>query len=165
MTRHTFLRRARQRGARIVQLSLRLSGVADVRSRPDVSLVAPWNAVASAPERRRVGDDAVQASKDRRNRPSQCRWWVCRPFGGQTEILSWAGVAAGAMGFGFLVSGFVCDAAVVYLGFCWHPGLSVRGAGGLVCLCFRWHPRVAFALHASPLFGAAPTFLCRRKEK
>jgi hypothetical protein len=29
----------------------------------------------------------------------------------------------------------------------------------------RWHPRYAFVLHASPLCGAAPTFLCRRKEK
>ncbi|TCG03220.1 hypothetical protein BZM27_50120 [Paraburkholderia steynii] len=33
------------------------------------------------------------------------------------------------------------------------------------CLCLRWHPRYAFVLHASPLCGAAPTFLCRRKEK
>jgi hypothetical protein len=32
-------------------------------------------------------------------------------------------------------------------------------------LFFRWHPRYAFVLHASPLCGAAPTFLCRRKEK
>src|SRR5690349_1463104 len=30
---------------------------------------------------------------------------------------------------------------------------------------FRWHPRIVSALHASPLCGAAPTFLCRRKEK
>jgi hypothetical protein len=30
---------------------------------------------------------------------------------------------------------------------------------------FRWHPRYAFVLQASPLCGAAPTFLCRRKEK
>jgi hypothetical protein len=29
----------------------------------------------------------------------------------------------------------------------------------------RWHPRCAFGLQASPLCGAAPTFLCRRKEK
>jgi hypothetical protein len=29
----------------------------------------------------------------------------------------------------------------------------------------RWHPRIAFVLQASPLCGAAPTFLCRRKEK
>jgi len=27
------------------------------------------------------------------------------------------------------------------------------------------HPRFAFVLHASPLCGAAPTFLCRGKEK
>jgi hypothetical protein len=38
----------------------------------------------------------------------------------------------------------------------------------LVCFCFlllRWHPRFVSVLHASPLCGAAPTFLCRRKEK
>jgi hypothetical protein len=29
----------------------------------------------------------------------------------------------------------------------------------------RWHPRFVSVLHASPLCGAAPTFLCRRKEK
>jgi hypothetical protein len=29
----------------------------------------------------------------------------------------------------------------------------------------RWHPRYGFGLHALPLCGAAPTFLCRRKEK
>jgi hypothetical protein len=29
----------------------------------------------------------------------------------------------------------------------------------------RWHPRFAFVLQALPLCGAAPTFLCRRKEK
>src|SRR5690349_7259252 len=32
-------------------------------------------------------------------------------------------------------------------------------------ICFRWHPRIVSSLHASPLCGAAPTFLCRRKEK
>jgi hypothetical protein len=32
-------------------------------------------------------------------------------------------------------------------------------------LTLRWHPRFAFVLQASPLCGAAPTFLCRRKEK
>jgi hypothetical protein len=59
-------------------------------------------------------------------------------------------------------------ASAMWLGFLllrWQPGLSVRGAGGLVCLCFRWHPRYAFVLQALPLCGAAPTFLCRRKEK
>ncbi|CAG9211154.1 conserved hypothetical protein [Paraburkholderia caribensis] len=29
----------------------------------------------------------------------------------------------------------------------------------------RWHPRYVSSLQASPLCGAAPTFLCRRKEK
>ena len=60
---------------------------------------------------------------------------------------------------------------------------SRRGLDGLFVVCagiqryafvarpvwffwgFRWHPRYAFVLHASPLCGAAPTFLCRRKEK
>jgi hypothetical protein len=30
---------------------------------------------------------------------------------------------------------------------------------------FRWHPRDVIGLQALPLCGAAPTFLCRRKEK
>ncbi|WP_229515998.1 hypothetical protein [Paraburkholderia terrae] len=38
-------------------------------------------------------------------------------------------------------------------------------ASGLVFWAFRWHPRFVSVLHASPLCGAAPTFLCRRKEK
>jgi hypothetical protein len=41
---------------------------------------------------------------------------------------------------------FVCDGWLVFLGLCRHP-------------------RFAFALQALPLCGAAPTFLCRRKEK
>src|SRR6476661_5772144 len=41
-----------------------------------------------------------------------------------------------------------------------HAGATVW----LFLLC-RWHPRYAFVLHALPLCGAAPTFLCRRKEK
>jgi hypothetical protein len=36
---------------------------------------------------------------------------------------------------------------------------------GSLFLSFRWHPRYAFVLQALPLCGAAPTFLCRRKEK
>jgi hypothetical protein len=30
---------------------------------------------------------------------------------------------------------------------------------------FRWHPRFASGLPVLPLCGAAPTFLCRGKEK
>jgi hypothetical protein len=41
-------------------------------------------------------------------------------------------------------------------------GPSWRGRFGLF---FRRHPPYAFVLQASPLCGAAPTFLCRRKEK
>jgi hypothetical protein len=41
-------------------------------------------------------------------------------------------------------------------------GFALRGRFGLL---LRWHPRFAFVLQASPLCGAAPTFLCRRKEK
>jgi hypothetical protein len=43
--------------------------------------------------------------------------------------------------------------------------LELALASGLVFLALRWHPRYAFVLQASPLCGAAPTFLCRRKEK
>jgi hypothetical protein len=35
----------------------------------------------------------------------------------------------------------------------------------VVRLCLRWHPSNAYVLQALPLCGAAPTFLCRRKEK
>src|SRR5690349_14129681 len=44
-----------------------------------------------------------------------------------------------------------------FVGVCILPGVFV---------CFlRWHPRYVSVLQASPLCGAAPTFLCRRKEK
>jgi hypothetical protein len=47
-----------------------------------------------------------------------------------------------------------------------HPRTAFRDAGGLgLVWLLCWHPRYAFVLHASPLCGAAPTFLCRRKEK
>jgi hypothetical protein len=36
---------------------------------------------------------------------------------------------------------------------------------GEVFLCFRWRPRDVIGSQALPLCGAAPTFLCRRKEK
>jgi hypothetical protein len=42
------------------------------------------------------------------------------------------------------------------------PGFALASA---FCFCFRWHPRYVSSLQASPLCGAAPTFLCRRKEK
>ncbi|MEM5434986.1 hypothetical protein [Paraburkholderia diazotrophica] len=32
-------------------------------------------------------------------------------------------------------------------------------------LPLRWHPHMRLAAQALPLCGAAPTFLCRRKEK
>jgi hypothetical protein len=35
----------------------------------------------------------------------------------------------------------------------------------VLVLLLRWHPRFASGLLALPLCGAAPTFLCRRKEK
>jgi hypothetical protein len=44
--------------------------------------------------------------------------------------------------------------------FCfWLAGVAT------VRLFLRWHPRDVSVLHALPLCGAAPTFLCRRKEK
>jgi hypothetical protein len=43
-------------------------------------------------------------------------------------------------------------------------GLPVTGvAFGFLPLL--GHPRDVFGVHALPLCGAAPTFLCRRKEK
>jgi hypothetical protein len=47
----------------------------------------------------------------------------------------------------------------------WVGLLGFAVASGLVLLLLRWHPRLAFVLQALPLCGAAPTFLCRRKEK
>jgi hypothetical protein len=43
--------------------------------------------------------------------------------------------------------------------------LRLRGAGGFVFLPLRRHPRDVIGSQALPLCGAAPTFLCRRKEK
>jgi hypothetical protein len=45
--------------------------------------------------------------------------------------------------------------------------MRAEGFGMLlvVWFCFWWHPRDVIGLHALPLCGAAPTFLCRRKEK
>jgi hypothetical protein len=42
---------------------------------------------------------------------------------------------------------------------------TLSATAGWFASALRWHPRYAFVLQASPLCGAAPTFLCRRKEK
>ncbi|CAG9241949.1 hypothetical protein PCAR4_1100001 [Paraburkholderia caribensis] len=47
-------------------------------------------------------------------------------------------------------------------GTCFGLSATLDGSPGLL-LC--GHPRFVSVLHASPLCGAAPTFLCRRKEK
>jgi hypothetical protein len=64
---------------------------------------------------------------------------------------------------GFL---FVCD-AVAKLVFCCAGirDLLSSSLASAICFPLRWHPRFAFSIHASPLCGAAPTFLCRGKEK
>jgi hypothetical protein len=62
----------------------------------------------------------------------------------------------------FAGRGYFC-AAVAVNGFGFFSAQAV-----LVCFWFlflRWHPRFVSLLQASPLCGAAPTFLCRRKEK
>jgi hypothetical protein len=59
-------------------------------------------------------------------------------------------------GFGLMPSAWLVWFGLVWFGLVWF---------GLVCLCLRWHPRFVSVLQASPLCGAAPTFLCRRKEK
>jgi hypothetical protein len=47
----------------------------------------------------------------------------------------------------------------------WHPRFAfVARAVWFACVCAGIRVTV-FAVHASPLCGAAPTFLCRRKEK
>ena len=42
---------------------------------------------------------------------------------------------------------------------------SRRGRCRAVFWFFRWHPRDVIGLQALHVCGAAPTFLCRRKEK
>ncbi|WP_180724250.1 hypothetical protein [Paraburkholderia largidicola] len=72
--------------------------------------------------------------------------------------------------FGFVVVLCVCwgGGGLVWFGLVWF-GLVWFGLVwfGLVwfALGFRWHPRFVSVLQALPLCGAAPTFLCRRKEK
>jgi hypothetical protein len=60
--------------------------------------------------------------------------------------------------FGFLVF-FVCDAGG---GFAFAFALAALMLCAWLCAGIRV---TVFAIHASPLCGAAPTFLCRRKEK
>src|SRR5690349_3473845 len=62
------------------------------------------------------------------------------------------GVGFGRGAVGLVWFGFLDLALVSAICFCF-------------CFRFRWHPRIVSVLQASPLCGAAPTFLCRRKEK
>src|SRR5689334_20706540 len=74
--------------------------------------------------------------------------WCCRRWG----LLCFGLIEVWGLGLGFLCEG-------VGLG---CRCLQLQGSGfGVLC----WHPRYVSSLHASPLCGAAPTFLCRRKEK
>jgi hypothetical protein len=43
-------------------------------------------------------------------------------------------------GFALFCSGFMYVLGRVFMPLRWHPRLSLRGAVGLVCSCFRWHP-------------------------
>ncbi|CAG9238762.1 hypothetical protein BCAR13_850061 [Paraburkholderia caribensis] len=59
-----------------------------------------------------------------------------------------------------------------FAGRSWLGGLCLLLVGvlcfslaSLFAFALRWHPRYVSVLQASPLCGAAPTFLCRRKEK
>jgi hypothetical protein len=48
----------------------------------------------------------------------------------------------------------------------WHPRYAFVLQASPLCVCLFAGIRVTvFAVQASPLCGAAPTFLCRRKEK
>jgi hypothetical protein len=63
----------------------------------------------------------------------------------------------------FQIDGVFLSATLLGFGF-WVALLVWFGAG--ICDSpLRWHPRIVSVLQASPLCGAAPTFLCRRKEK
>ncbi|CAN7375751.1 hypothetical protein [Paraburkholderia hospita] len=107
-----------------------------------------------------------------------------RDYSGNAGNVQLGALRVGLFG---LVLGFCCAGGLVEVALRWYSGWRLRGAGGFVwCFglcagirglpsCFkrrrlvfwplRWRPRYVFVLHALPLCGAAPTFLCRRKEK
>jgi hypothetical protein len=70
--------------------------------------------------------------------------------------------------FGFLLLGSACGAfgsALMALAFpCFVGGLFACGAFGSALMALAF-PCFVIGLLGSPLCGAAPTFLCRRKEK
>ncbi|WP_143036627.1 hypothetical protein [Paraburkholderia steynii] len=62
--------------------------------------------------------------------------------------------------------GFVARPVWLFWLLRWHPRYAfVLQASLFGVLAFALAPRFVSVLHASPLCGAAPTFLCRRKEK
>ncbi|WP_143327286.1 hypothetical protein [Paraburkholderia hospita] len=67
----------------------------------------------------------------------------------------------------FLVVFAEVDCCAAGLFFCFCDGIRVFACGAVVWFaCVFAGIRVTvFAIQASPLCGAAPTFLCRRKEK
>jgi hypothetical protein len=84
-----------------------------------------------------------------------------RGFGGGLSAFC-AGIRVRTFAARALVFGLVVRA----LGVCLFAGIrrfdfSLASAD----LPLRWRPRIVSVLHTSPLCGAAPTFLCRRKEK
>src|SRR6266702_2436749 len=109
--------------------------------------------------------------------PETCNWGPCGSgflvwfwvFAARAVWLRWlcAGIRVGAFAaravlFGVLV--FALASAV-----CFRAGIRVLPScfkrRRLALWPLRWRPRYVFVLHALPLCGAAPTFLCRRKEK
>jgi hypothetical protein len=68
--------------------------------------------------------------------------------------------------FSFARRGFAAHAVWFFFAFALASAFCRRASSvAPVLLPLRWHPRYDLPLHALPLCGAAPTFLCRRKEK
>ncbi|AUT58374.1 hypothetical protein C2L65_01270 [Paraburkholderia terrae] len=77
--------------------------------------------------------------------------WICLGFFAGIRALFFGppGLLAGIRALFLVCLGFLQASALCF----WSAGASC------------WHPRFVFGLPGLPLCGAAPTFLCRRKEK
>ncbi|MBN3763946.1 hypothetical protein [Burkholderia sp. Ac-20365] len=77
--------------------------------------------------------------------------------------LVWFGLVwFGLVWFGLVWFGLVWF-GLVWFGLVWF-GLVLSCDAFVVCFCFRWHPRSAYAAQALPLCGAALTFFAAAKK-
>jgi hypothetical protein len=78
--------------------------------------------------------------------------------------------ATGSFFMSATLGGWAVGLSATLVGFCrfllaFAGWLSVLRKACWCGLPLRWHPRDVIGSLALPLCGAAPTFLCRRKEK